>query len=132
MVGTLAPVWLGAEEAGTGRSARARLPEQSVQSGNPEYERSQPRGEQQQRGRLWNCRRGSQETMSLPSFTVLADDLALIVDPGGAARAGIGKGYIDGSEGPAAVEKSMNCDPDAVKPDDLPAITNALSVSVED
>ena len=65
-----------------------------MQSRYPEYEHGQCKGEQQQRGRLWNCRRGGKETMPLPSLSILADDLALIIDPGGTARAGTGKGYI--------------------------------------
>ena len=78
-----------------------------MQSGYPEYERSQRKSEQQQRGRLWNCRRGGKETMSAVLIVVSADDLTGAIDPvglgGGCAR----KGHVDRAEGSAVLHKPM-------------------------
>ena len=65
-----------------------------MQSGCTKYECGQRNHEQKQRRRLWYRRRDSKKTLPLPSLSILADDLALIIDPGGTARAGTGKGYI--------------------------------------
>src|SRR5437773_575411 len=99
-----------------------RSPEQAAQSEFPDYERSERKGEQQQRRRLGNGRRGGKETMPLPSFSVCTDDLSEVVDPGSAARTGIGKGHIDRSEYSAAVEKSMYCGLNTVEADDFPDV----------